>query len=167
MQTDYFLDIQNPKIPGESQQTGHVDQIEMDDWSFGCTQSGTAAFGSGASSGRVSMQDFQFSKRMDASGPKLQKHCSTGTFVSKAVFTARRSGEGGGAPVDYLRFYFDNMIISAYQISGGGDDLRESISFNFEQVKIVYKEIVKGVAQGSFGIGYNVKENRVVQFTGP
>lgn len=162
METDYFLDIQNPHIPGESQQQGHVGQIEVDDWSWGETQTGTAAYGSGSGAGRVSMQDFRFSKRLDQSGPQLQKHCSTGTYVKKAVFTARRRGEGGGAPVDYLRIYFDNMIISSYQITGSGDNLRESIAFNFEQVKIVYRQIVNGVAQGSFGFGYNVKENRVV-----
>ena len=162
MQTDYFLDIQNPVIAGESQQEGHSNQLEMDDWSWGESQTGTAAYGAGSAAGRVSMHDFRFSKRIDQAGPQLQKHCSTGTYIKKAVFTARRTGEGGGRPVDYLKIYFDNMIISSYQLTGGGEDLRESVAFNFEQVKIVYREIVNGVAQGQFGTGYNVKLNQHV-----
>ena len=127
MQTDYFLNIQNPSIPGESQQQGHAAEIEMDDWSWGESQTGTAAFGAGSGAGRVTMHDFRFSKRLDQSGPQLQKHCSAGTFIKKAIFTARRTGEGGGQPVDYLKIYFDDMIISSYQITGNGEDLRESI----------------------------------------
>ena len=163
MQTDYFLDITDPKIEGESQQMAHRNQIEMDNWSWSESQTGTAAFGAGSGSGKVTMHDFTFSKRLDQAGPKLQNLCSTGKHIATATFYARRSGEIGGAAVDYLKIVFNDCIISSYQITVGGDDsLREDISFNFAQIQVVYKEIVQGVAQGFVGAGYNVKEARKI-----
>lgn len=160
MATDYFLKIIDPEIPGESLQTGHVGEIEMDDWSWGETQAGNAAAGSANAKARVSMQDFRFSKALDVSGPKLQQQCSRGTFIKRAVFTARRTGEGGGAPVDYLTVTFENMVISHYGISGHGEDLHESIAFNFHKVSFSYRQMKDGIAQGTEGKGYDVKASK-------
>ena len=50
MANDYFLKIDG--IDGESQQTGHTKELEMDNWSFGETQSGVSATATGSASAR-------------------------------------------------------------------------------------------------------------------
>ena len=153
---DYYLKIDG--IKGESKKLGHLGEIEMDNWGFGETQSGTAAMGSGSAAGRVSMQDFHFSKPVDSSTPLLFQHCANGKLIKEAVFTTQRTGESGGKPIEYLKVIFGDVIISSHNVSGGGDGLpMESISFNFANVRWEYKEVIKGVAQGAIKGGYDVK----------
>src|SRR5208283_6183649 len=100
MAVDYFLKIDG--VDGESQQVGHVKELEMDNWSFGETQSGNASDATGSASGKVTLNKFHFSKRMDISSAKLLQYHLNGKQITWAKFTARRSGESGGQPVDYL-----------------------------------------------------------------
>lgn len=162
MATDYFLKIIDPEIKGDSTQAGHENEIEMLDWSWGETQSGNAAMGGANAKGRVSMQDFRFTKRMDTASPKLMQLCANGQYVKRGVFTARRTGEEGGAPVDYLKLYFENMIISSFTLTGHGEDPAESISFNFQRVTFAYRQMQDGKAIGNISSGYDVKESRVI-----
>lgn len=160
MSSDYFLKIDG--IEGESKRKGHENQIEMLSWSFGCSQQGTAELGSGlAGSGRVSMQDFHFTKLSDKASGKIAQHCLQGKHIPKATFYARRAGTEGGEPVDYFIVEFTDLIISGYSIGGTGDgDVPvESISFNFTTYKFHYREIRRGAPQGAISGGWDVKGN--------
>ena len=55
---DYFLKIDG--IQGESKADKHKDEIDIESFSWGETQSGTFAVGGGGGSGKISMQDFHF-----------------------------------------------------------------------------------------------------------
>ncbi len=159
---DYYLKIDG--IPGESQKTGHQGEIEMDDWSFGETNTGASSYGQGTGAGRVSMQDFRFSKRVDSSSPKLFQVCASGKHLKNAVFTARRSGTEGGTPIDYLKVTFGDLIISSFDTSASGTDgvPRETISFNFSNLKMDYVEIKLGNPSGTTSGGYDVKLNKKI-----
>jgi type VI secretion system secreted protein Hcp len=162
MANDYFLKIDG--IEGESQQTGHLKELEMDNWSFGETQSGVSATATGSASGKVSLNDFRFSKRMDISSPKLMQLCSNGRHVKWARFTARRAGSEGGVPIDYYFVDFADLVVSSYDISGTGADgwPYESISFSYGAFVITYKQVIKGVAQGPINGGYDAERNKVL-----
>ena len=54
---DYFLKIDG--IQGESQDKTHKNEIQIESFSWGATQSGTATHGGGMGAGKVQMQDFQ------------------------------------------------------------------------------------------------------------
>ena len=58
---DYFLKIDG--IQGESRDDRHKDEIDIESFSWGETQSGTFAVGGGGGSGKISMQDFHFTMR--------------------------------------------------------------------------------------------------------
>lgn len=162
MANDYFLKIDG--VDGESQQQGHAKELEMDNWSFGETQSGVSATATGSASGKVTLQDFHFSKRMDIASPKLMQYCSSGKHIKWARFTARRAGSEGGVPIDYLFVDFADLIISSYDISGTGADgwPYESISFSYGGLVMTYKQVVKGVAQGAIPGGYDAEQNKVI-----
>jgi len=162
MAKDYFLKIDG--VDGESQQHGHHKELEMDNWSFGETQSGVSATATGSASGKVTLNEFRFSKRMDISSPKLMQLCSNGKHVKWARFTARRAGSEGGIPVDYLHVTFGDLVISSYDISGTGADgwPLETISFSYGSLVMTYKQLLKGVAQGPIQGGYDAEKNKKI-----
>jgi type VI secretion system secreted protein Hcp len=162
MANDYFLKIDT--IDGESQQTGHIKELEMDNWSFGETQSGVSSTATGSASGKVTLNEFHFSKRMDISSPKLMQLCANGKHVKWARFTARRAGSEGGVPVDYFFVDFADLIITSYEISGTGADgwPYESIAFSYGALAMTYKQVIKGVAQGPINGGYDAEKNKKI-----
>ena len=157
MAVDYFLKING--IPGESQDSQHKNEIQLDNWSFGATQMGTAEHGSGMGAGRVSAQDFHFIKRIDISTPKLVQYCSSGQEIDSAVLTARRAG---ATPVQFLQITFKNVIISSYNTLGtASSDIvpRDEISFNFVNVQMVYTiQGPSGQAIGNVPMQYDLKQ---------
>jgi len=162
MAVDYFLKLDG--IDGESKQTGHSKELEMDNWSFGETQAGTAAQNTGSASGKVTLNEFRFSKRMDVSSPKLMQYCANGKHVKWARFTARRAGTEGGTPLDYLFVDFGDLIISSYDISGVGTDgwPQETIAFSYGQIVMTYKQLSKGIGQGPIQGGYDAEKNKKI-----
>jgi type VI secretion system secreted protein Hcp len=120
---DYFLKLDG--IRGESTDSKHKDEIEIDSFSWGATQTGTFAFGGGAGAGKVSFQDFHFTTRVNRSSPTLMLKCAAGEHIKQAVLTARRSdSEGGGE--DFLKVALADVLVSSYQDGGaatrGGQD---------------------------------------------
>jgi type VI secretion system secreted protein Hcp len=169
MAVDYFLKIDG--VDGESQQTGHVKELEMDSWSFGETQTGVAATATGSAMGKVTLNEFRFSKRMDSSSPKLMQYNLNGKHIKWARFTARRAGSEGGTPVDYLFVDFGDLVISQYDVTGTGSEggwPYENVAFSYGALKMSYKQLVKGVAQGAISGGYDAEKNtKNVQIQGP
>ena len=135
---DYFLKIDG--IPGESQDSKHKDEIQLESWSFGESQSGTMAYGGGGGAGKVQMQDFHFVMKVNKASPKLFLACASGEHIKKAQLTCRKAGK------DQQEFYivkFEDLLVSSYQISGSGSgDVipMDQISLNFAVVEIEYKE---------------------------
>ena len=73
MAVDMFMKIGDLK--GEAQDEEHGDEIDVLSWSWGVSNSGSAHVGRGAGSGKVSVQDFSFTKWMDRASPALLLAC--------------------------------------------------------------------------------------------
>ncbi len=164
MATDFFLNIDG--IKGESPDAKHKEEIELLSWSWGENQGGTASSGTGGhGGGRVVMQDFHFTMHTNKASPNLFINCATGAHIKKAQLTCRKAG---GTQQEYLKIYFEDMIVSSYQIggSGGGAGQHDAlpvdqISFNFAKIKMEYAQ---QKADGSLGspviFGYDIKANK-------
>ena len=68
-QVDYFLKIEG--VDGESTDDKHKGEIELESFSWGETQRGTAGHGGGSGAGKVMPQDFNFVKKVDKASPVL------------------------------------------------------------------------------------------------
>jgi type VI secretion system secreted protein Hcp len=112
-QVDYFLKIDG--IEGESFDSKHKNEIDLESWSWGETQTGTHAGGGGGGAGKVSMQDFHFVMKYNKSSPKLFQACASGQHIPKAVLTCRKAG---GEQEEYLKVTMSDLLVSSYQ-SGG------------------------------------------------
>lgn len=135
---DYFLKIDG--IPGESNQDKHKGEIELESFSWGESQTGTARSGGGMGAGKVSMQDFHFVMKVNKASPKLFLACASGEHLKSAILTCRKAGKD---QQEYLKVTFSDVMVSSYQTGGAssGDVLpTEQIALNFSKVEMEYKE---------------------------
>jgi type VI secretion system secreted protein Hcp len=145
-QVDYFLKIDG--VESESTDEKHKGEIELESFSWGETQSGTAGHGAGSGAGKVQPQDFHFVKRLDKGSPVLFVGCATGVHYKTAILTARKAG---GGQQDYLKITMEEVLISSYQTGGSSHaDVvpLDQVSLNFAKLEMSYKE---QKADGSLG----------------
>jgi len=157
---DYFLKIDG--IEGESVQTGHKAEIDVEAWSWGETQAGGPGAGGGAGAGRVAMGDFSFTMKLSKASPKLFLACAEGDRIKAAWLTARRAA---GKAADYfLKWTFSDLLVSSYQTAGAADqEPLDQVAFSFSKIEVEYKE---QRADGSFGAGlkagWDVKSSKKI-----
>src|SRR5438128_11888840 len=128
---DYFLKLKG--IDGESADAKHKGEIDVESWSWGESQSGTGHFGGGSGAGKVQMQDFHFVMKVNKASPKLLLACATGQHIKEATLTCRKAGKD---QQEYLKFKFNDLLISSYQTGGSGhSDVvpTDQISFNYSK----------------------------------
>jgi type VI secretion system secreted protein Hcp len=157
---DYFLKLKG--IDGESSDDKHKGEIDIDSWSFGETNSGTHAAGGGGGAGKVAMQDFHFTMKVNKASPKLFLACANGEHIAEAKLTCRKAGKG---QQEYLIFKFTDLLVASYQTGGSHSELvpSDQISLNFSKIEIEYKpQKPDGSLDGSISAGYNLKTNKQV-----
>jgi type VI secretion system secreted protein Hcp len=145
-QVDYFLKIAG--VDAESTDDKHKGEIELESFSWGQTNSGTAGHGGGAGAGKVVAQDLHIVKKLDKSSPTLMIACSTGQHFKSAILTTRKAG---GGQQDYFKVTLEDVLVTSYQIGGSaaGDIVPlEQVSLNFAKLEMAYKE---QKADGSLG----------------
>jgi type VI secretion system secreted protein Hcp len=159
---DYFLKIAG--IDGESTDAAHKGEVDIESWSWGESNPGSAlAAGGGAGAGKVAMNDFSFVMKLNKASPKLFLACAQGEHIKTAWLTARRAGAGKEADY-FLKWSFADLLISSYQTGASGGELPlEQISFNFAKIEVEYKE---QKPDGSFApaikAGWDLKTNKKV-----
>ena len=154
---DYFLKIDG--IQGESQDKTHKSEIEIESFSWGANQTGTASHGGGMGAGRVQMQDFNFLMRVNKSSPKLMLACAQGAHIKSAILTCRKAGKD---QQEYLKVTFTDLLVSSYVTQGAGNANvvpLDQISLNFTKVEIEYKEQKPdGTLGGAIKAFYDMKQ---------
>lgn len=159
MAVDYFLKLDG--IPGESRDAKHKGEIDLEAFSWGATNQGAHGGGGGGRAGKVSMQDFHFTTRVNKASPLLFLSCATGKHIKQAILTARKAGK---AQQEFLVFKFTDVLISSYQVGGSesaADAPMDQISFNFGQVQYEYREEKASGSPGTpIKTGWDVKKNK-------
>ena len=156
---DYFIKFDG--IKGESADSKHKDQIDVESWTWGETHVTPARPGSGAGAGKVAMQDFRFVMSLNTASPGLMKACATGQHIKVATLTGRKAGKD---QQDFLTFKFTDVLISSYQ-TGGSEHAdvvpTDQVSFNFAKIEVDYKQ---QKPDGSLGptsqFKYDLKANK-------
>ena len=157
MAVDIFLKIDG--IEGESEDSKHGKEIQILAWSWGMTQIGSHDFGGGGGSGKVSMQDFNFTTVVSKATTKLQLACATGKHIPKGVLAVRKAG---GKQDDYDIYTFEDLLISSFQTGGSSGEAAptENISFNYAKMKHEYKQQDKaGKLTPAGEFKYDLKKN--------
>ena len=157
---DYFLKIDG--IAGESKDSKHKGEIELESFSWGETQARPGGGGGGGGAGKVQMQDFHFVMSVNKASPKLFLACASGQHIKDATFVARKAGKG---QQEFLLYKFTDILISSYQTGGAGDSMlpMDQVSFNFGRIEMEFRP---QKPDGSFGppekAGWDVRKNKPV-----
>src|SRR4030095_448937 len=112
---DYFLKVDG--IQGESKADKHKDEMDIESFSWGATQSGTFAAGGGGGAGKVSMQDFHFTMVNNKASPKLMLACAQGDHIKSAILTCRKAGK---EQQEFLKVTMSDCLVSSFQTGGAG-----------------------------------------------
>jgi len=136
--SDYLLEIDG--IKGESSDSKHRDAIEIESFSWGATNSGSAA----------KSITLQLGKQIDKSSPLLFLACAKGNHIPKATITVRKSNPSGGKS-DYYQVTLEDCLVSSYQTSasGGGGGAggtaeaqpTDRVSLYFVKIKFTYTRL--------------------------
>ncbi len=137
MAVDYFLKLEG--IDGESQDSKHKGEIDLESWSWGETNAGSHAYGSGGGAGKVDMHDFSFTMRVNKASPKLLLACANGSHIKTAFLTCRKAGKD---QQEYLKIKFSDLLISSFQTGGSSGDIVpvDQIAINFSKIEYEYAE---------------------------
>ena len=135
MSVDIFLELDGVK--GESKDPKHPDAIEIRSFAWGMSQSGSAHSGSGAGSGKVSIQDISFTHNVDNASATLVLFCCNGKHIKKGKLIVRKAGEH---PLEYLTIELEDVLVSGVIPGGHGSDdqLIENFTLNFSTFKFEY-----------------------------
>ncbi len=156
---DYFLKIEG--VDGESADSKHKGEIDLESYSFGCSNAGSMAHGGGGGAGKVQMNQFHFSKRIDKSSPFLFQACASGQHFKKATFFARKAG---GEQMEYMKVTMTDVLVSSFQSGPGGGPLSvDQASFDFAKIEFEYSpQGATGAKDGNVTKGWDVKANTKV-----
>lgn len=157
---DYFLKVDG--IDGESTDDKHKNEIDLESWSWGETNSGTSRAGGGGGAGKVVMQDFHFVMKVNKATPKLMLACATGQHIKEAKLVCRKAG---GDQQEYMTIKFSDLLVSSYQTGGSQGDVIpiDQIGFNFSKIEFEYKpQKADGSLDAPIKTGYDLKLNKKV-----
>jgi type VI secretion system secreted protein Hcp len=157
MAVDFLLKIDG--VDGESQISDHEKEIDVLDWSWGMSQSGTMHMGGGGGAGKVNVQDIALTKYIDKSTPNLMKMCCNGKHIKEALLVTRKAGEKS---LDYLKIKMSDCLVTSVNTggSGGEDRLKETVTLNFAKVEVGYTpQKPDGSGDAEITINWNIEKN--------
>ena len=135
MASDIFAKLGD--IKGESLDDKHKDEIEVLSYSWGVTNAGSMAHGTGGGEGKATFHDLSFIHRYDKSSPVLMQYCATGVHLKEATITNRKAGKG---QQEYLIIKMNDVIVTGVtQGNSGSDGATENVSVAFAKVAVEYK----------------------------
>jgi type VI secretion system secreted protein Hcp len=159
MAPDIFAKIGD--IKGESLDAKHKDEVEVLSWSWGVSQSGSIAQGSGGGAGKATFHDFNFTHRIDKASPSLLKACATGNHIKEATITVRKAGKD---QQEFLIIKMNDIIITSVNPSGSGEGAAttaESVALQFAKVALEYRpQKVDGSLDVGLHFKYDIKGNK-------
>ena len=159
MAADIFAKIGD--IKGESLDAKHKDEIEILSYSWGVSNAGSMAHGSGGGEGKATFHDLSFVHKIDKASPVLLQACATGTHIKEATITHRKAGKG---QQEYLVIKMNDIIITGVAPSEtSGEAGSEIVTLAFAKVDFEYKP---QKADGSLDAGIHFKYDLKAQKEG-
>jgi type VI secretion system secreted protein Hcp len=159
MAADIFAKLGD--IKGESLDDKHKGEIEVLSYSWGVTNAGSLAAGTGSGVGKATFRDLSIVHKIDKASPVLMQACATGTHIKEATITHRKAGKG---QQEYLVIKMNDIIITGVAPSeSSGEAGSEIVTLAFAKVDFEYKP---QKADGSLDAGIHFKYDLKAQKEG-
>ncbi|HQT68022.1 MAG: hypothetical protein B7Z78_06690 [Rhodospirillales bacterium 20-60-12] len=124
-------------IKGDVTAEGFKDYIQLSSFQFGLGRGVASPLGSAADreASHPSLSEITVTKEYDVASSDLLKESLSGDGTAKANFAFTRTKSGGTGAEKYLEIKLEDVIISGYSMSSGGDRPAESISMNYVKIE--------------------------------
>lgn len=157
MASDIFLKIDG--IPGESYSDKHKNEIDILAWSWGVSQQGGMHVGGGGGSGRASVNDINFTKKVDIATNKLYDSCCSGKHIAKMILSCNKAG---GQQLEFIKVSLTDCLITSVSTGGSdGANYTENVTVSFAKATMDYtQQDEKGSKIGNNSFTYDVKANK-------
>jgi type VI secretion system secreted protein Hcp len=156
MAADIFAKLGD--IKGESIDAKHKDEIEVLSYSWGVTNAGSMASGTGGGEGKATFHDLSFVHNIDKASPVLMQACATGVHLKEATITHRKAGKDQH---EYLIVKMNDVIITGVTHGGSGDGHSENVSLAFAKVNVEYKpQKADGTLDAGIHFKYDIKARK-------
>ena len=134
---DYFLKIEG--ITGESQDSKHKGEIELMSFSWGASSNAHVATG-GRAGGRISFEDFEFTKLFDKASPQIFLKLVSGFSIPSVTLSARNTSDSEVPNPDFMKVVFTNVLISFYKEHEPNTDLHtsEAVGALFQKMSLTF-----------------------------
>ncbi len=164
MATDYFLEILEPAVAGESKDKQYAGKIDISSFSWGASNPVQHGVGSGMSAGKVSFGSVNIMKLVDAATPALLLDCASGSHHKQVKLHVRKAAGSTGKQSEFYTIILDEVFIESIQHSGSGEGgsptPMESISMAFGKFVIEYSpQKPDGTLDKAKNAGWNIKTN--------
>lgn len=129
-------------VKGDVTADGHLEEIEIDSFSLGLSNSGGTAAGGTSGAGKASFQDLHVTGRVSRVSPTLALLCATGKEVPSAKLTFQTKAPDGKL-VDLYVVNLTKVRLSSVQSGGASGESRpsESFSLNYATIEWVVQPI--------------------------
>jgi type VI secretion system secreted protein Hcp len=158
MAPDIFAKIGD--IKGESSDAKHKEEIEVLSFSWGVTNPGTMAAGTGAGPGKATFQDLSIVHKIDKASPLLLRACATGEHLKEVTITHRKAGK---EQHEYLIVKMSDVIITGVTHGGSNEHPgSENVSLAFAKLDFEYKpQKADGSLEAGIHFKYDLKTSKV------
>lgn len=162
MSADYFLKIDS--IDGESTDSKHTKEIELESFTWNEAQQTSEARGNGIGAGKVAMGTFQFTMRTNKSSPKLMLACAMGSHIKSAILTCRKAGSG---QQEFYKITLTDVVVASFTteaaVSTGHDRPLDEVQLAFGQIECEYRaQKQDGSLDNPIKTGYCLTTNTAV-----
>ncbi len=121
-----------PGISGDTVTKGFENQIQLDSFQWGVERAISAPAGGTRESSAPHVGEITVTKLMDKASPPLLQSSLVGQAVGPVTITFVK--DTGTGPIRYAEYILQNVLISGYSVSSGGDNPTESLTLSFTQV---------------------------------
>lgn len=147
-------------IKGESADSKHTDEIELQGWEWGVSQTGSSHQGHGGGTGKASVRDLTYYAVVDKSVPPILTRALTGAPFESAQLTICKAA--GGDTIDYITIKMSSGIIADVSFKGKPEEEVQtvSVSLNFSGLEFDYTPQGKnGQAEPVVSMQYSINQN--------
>lgn len=158
---DMYLNFQGT-VKGEAQATGHEDQVEIDDFSWGVRQDGDLHKGTGGGRGKAVIYDVRVRKSLDSASADLLKLAISLKHVPSVTLICRESA--GDSKINYMEFEMKEVYVTelTYSKGEGSGKPTENLTLQFANFNFKYNQQDNtGAVAATHEVGYDIKKQEL------
>ncbi len=156
------LFMQVDSVTGESEDDQHTGWTDIQSFSWGASQPGAMASGSGGNAGTARFNDLVVVAYMDKGTAAILQKCVTGAHLPSVVISACKSG---GKKIEFMRVTLKEVLVTVAQVAGSDpSDASERLlmhyGFQAAQVKKQYWQQQNDGSKGAeVSAAWDIKKN--------